>query len=69
MLVVGEKQSQHQLQQQEDKSSYKTESSSNNNNINNNDIDTHRGEIRHSTTKEVDKFLSTNHMDKVRKHD
>ena len=43
-VVVGEKQSQHQLQK-EDKSSPESESSSNENNINNNGIDTHRGKF------------------------
>ena len=72
-VPVGEKQLQpqlqQQLQQQELKSSSESESSSNENNINNNDIDTHRGEIRHSIKeedmKEKKDFMSVNHLAKV----
>ena len=48
---------------EEDKSS---ESNTTDNSNDNND-NSHRGEIRHSTKEEVDKFLSTNHMDKMGK--
>ena len=51
-------------------SSSESKSSNNENNINNNDIDTHMGKFRHSKTKEdIDKFLMTNHMDKVGKQE
>jgi hypothetical protein len=61
----------NQLQQQQDKSSSESESNNNKNNIKNDDIDTHRGEIRHSIkgedTKEKKDFMSVNHLAKVAK--